>query len=126
MEGEEGEELNIQSWPSVSNLTNISFTSFNGNGKLLEDMVLAAQEGVLINIDKEFDLENIVPAARIASKILLGVGLVVHDAGTYCMSMASTYNLKMHPSEYWVWNSYKKQSLRLNTNINARFQKLIL
>ncbi|XP_050112333.1 uncharacterized protein LOC126590862 [Malus sylvestris] len=31
-----------------------------------------------------------------------GVGLVVHDAGTYCMSMASTYNLKMHPSEYWV------------------------
>ncbi|RXH82656.1 hypothetical protein DVH24_002428 [Malus domestica] len=112
MEGEEGEELNIQSWPSVSNLTNISFTSFNGNGKLLEDM--------------EFDLENIVPAARIASKILLGVGLVVHDAGTYCMSMASTYNLKMHPSEYWVWNSYKKQSLRLNTNINARFQKLIL
>ncbi|KHN39074.1 Diaminopimelate decarboxylase 1, chloroplastic [Glycine soja] len=28
--------------------------------------------------------------------------LVVHDAGAYCMSMASTYNLKMRPPEYWV------------------------
>jgi diaminopimelate decarboxylase len=31
-----------------------------------------------------------------------GAGLVVHDAGAYCMSMASTYNLKMRPAEYWV------------------------
>ncbi|KAK9942552.1 hypothetical protein M0R45_008210 [Rubus argutus] len=31
-----------------------------------------------------------------------GAGLVVHDAGAYCMSMASTYNLKMRPPEYWV------------------------
>ena len=36
-----------------------------------------------------------------------GAGLVVHDAGAYCMSMASTYNLKMRPPEYWV-----KQSIR--------------
>lgn len=41
---------------------------FNGNGKLLEDLVLAAQEGVFVNIDSEFDLENIVAAARIAGK----------------------------------------------------------
>ena len=31
-----------------------------------------------------------------------GDGLVVLDAGAYCMSMASTYNLKMRPAEYWV------------------------
>ena len=31
-----------------------------------------------------------------------GDGLVVHDAGAYCMAMASTYNLKMRPPEYWV------------------------
>eukprot|EP01018_Ginkgo_biloba_P032561 Gb_40927 [translate_table: standard] len=31
-----------------------------------------------------------------------GAGLVVHDAGAYCMSMSSTYNLKMRPPEYWV------------------------
>lgn len=31
-----------------------------------------------------------------------GAGLVVHDAGAYCMAMASTYNLKMRPAEYWV------------------------
>uniref|UniRef100_A0A0D6QYP7 diaminopimelate decarboxylase n=1 Tax=Araucaria cunninghamii TaxID=56994 RepID=A0A0D6QYP7_ARACU len=41
---------------------------FNGNGKLLEDLVLAAQEGVLVNVDSEFDLENIVEAARISGK----------------------------------------------------------
>ncbi|XP_072982785.1 probable diaminopimelate decarboxylase, chloroplastic [Typha latifolia] len=41
---------------------------FNGNGKQLEDLILAAQEGVFVNIDSEFDLENIVTAARIVGK----------------------------------------------------------
>lgn len=41
---------------------------FNGNGKLVEDLVLAAKEGVFVNIDSEFDLENIVIAARVAGK----------------------------------------------------------
>lgn len=35
---------------------------------MLEDLVLAAQEGVFVNVDSEFDLENIVAAARIAGK----------------------------------------------------------
>ena len=33
---------------------------FNGNGKLLKDLVLATKEGVFVNVDSEFDLENIV------------------------------------------------------------------
>lgn len=37
-----------------------------------------------------------------------GDGLVVLDAGAYCMSMASTYNLKMRPAEYWVVNGELK------------------
>lgn len=41
---------------------------FNGNGKVLEDLVLAAQYGTFVNIDSEFDLENIVMAARITGK----------------------------------------------------------
>ncbi|GAB4853875.1 Diaminopimelate decarboxylase 2, chloroplastic [Ancistrocladus abbreviatus] len=41
---------------------------FNGNGKLLEDLVLAAQTSVFVNVDSEFDLENIVSAARITGK----------------------------------------------------------
>ncbi|GMI88164.1 meso-diaminopimelate decarboxylase 2 [Hibiscus trionum] len=41
---------------------------FNGNGKILEDLVLAAQEGVFVNVDSEFDLENIVTAAKIADR----------------------------------------------------------
>ncbi|PKA45622.1 Diaminopimelate decarboxylase 2, chloroplastic [Apostasia shenzhenica] len=43
---------------------------FNGNGKLVEDLVLAAKEGVFVNIDSEFDLENIVIAARVAGKVV--------------------------------------------------------
>lgn len=41
---------------------------FNGNGKILEDLVLAAEAGVFVNIDSEFDLENIVAASRISGK----------------------------------------------------------
>ncbi|CAN6446594.1 unnamed protein product [Victoria cruziana] len=43
---------------------------FNGNGKLLEDLVLAAEAGVFINVDSEFDLENIISAARIVGKTI--------------------------------------------------------
>lgn len=38
-----------------------------------------------------------------------GEGLVVHDAGAYCMAMASTYNLKMRPAEYWVADGQLRQ-----------------
>ena len=41
---------------------------FNFNGKVLDDLVLAAKEGVFVNIDSEFDLENIIAAAKIAQK----------------------------------------------------------
>ncbi|KAL7207209.1 hypothetical protein ACSBR1_029220 [Camellia fascicularis] len=41
---------------------------FNGNGKLLEELVLAAQQGVFVNVDSAFDLDNIVSASRIAGK----------------------------------------------------------
>ncbi|KAK9677837.1 hypothetical protein RND81_11G170500 [Saponaria officinalis] len=41
---------------------------FNGNGKLLEDLVLAAESGVFVNVDSEFDLDNIVSASRISGK----------------------------------------------------------
>lgn len=37
-----------------------------------------------------------------AASDVQGAALVVHDAGAYCMAMASTYNLKMRPPEYWV------------------------
>ncbi|THG18143.1 hypothetical protein TEA_005761 [Camellia sinensis var. sinensis] len=59
------------SFPLVENNIRYSFTTyfiFNGNRKLLEELVLAAQEGVFVNVDSEFDLDNIVSAARIAGK----------------------------------------------------------
>lgn len=41
-----------------------------------------------------------------------GDGLVVMDAGAYCMAMASTYNLKMRPAEYWVENGDTLKMIR--------------
>ena len=37
------------------------------------------------------------------------------DAGAYCMSMASTYNLKMRPAEYWVEGGLLRQIRRGET-----------
>ena len=39
-------------------------TIFNGNGKLPEELQLAVEQSALINVDSEFDLENIAAAAR--------------------------------------------------------------
>jgi diaminopimelate decarboxylase len=39
-------------------------TIFNGNGKLPAELELAVQHGVLVNVDSEFDLENIAAAAK--------------------------------------------------------------
>ena len=41
---------------------------FNGNGKLPEELELAAEYGVLINVDSEFDLRNIVRAGEKTGK----------------------------------------------------------
>lgn len=40
----------------------------NGNGKLLEELALAAEHGVLVNIDSEFDLQQIVEASQLTGK----------------------------------------------------------
>lgn len=45
-----------------------SKTIFNGNGKLPEELELAVEHGVLVNIDSEFDLENISEAAKNVGK----------------------------------------------------------
>jgi diaminopimelate decarboxylase len=39
-------------------------TILNGNGKLPWELEEAARQAVLINVDSEFDLENIIAAAR--------------------------------------------------------------
>lgn len=41
-----------------------------------------------------------------------GDGLVVMDAGAYCMSMASSYNLKLPPAEYWVEGGSSLKQIR--------------
>lgn len=43
-------------------------TIFNGNGKLPKELEMAVEQGVLVNIDSEFDLENIRLAAKAVGK----------------------------------------------------------
>ena len=43
-------------------------TIFNGNGKLPAELRFAVEQGVLINCDSEFDLDNIADAARAVGK----------------------------------------------------------
>lgn len=50
--------------------------------------------------------------ARTFARPAAGEGLVVHDAGAYCMAMASTYNLQMRPAEYWVDEAGELQQIR--------------
>lgn len=52
-----------------------------------------------------------------------GAGLVVMDAGAYCMAMASTYNLKMRPSEYWVENGTQVKQIRRAETLDDYFVK---
>eukprot|EP01025_Chloroclados_australasicus_P029433 TRINITY_DN29423_c0_g1_i1.p1 TRINITY_DN29423_c0_g1~~TRINITY_DN29423_c0_g1_i1.p1 ORF type:complete len:528 (+),score=66.34 TRINITY_DN29423_c0_g1_i1:67-1650(+) len=47
-----------------------------------------------------------------------GAGIVVHDAGAYCMVMASTYNLKMRPPEYWIDEKGELKMIRRAETLN--------
>ncbi|WPT13527.1 Diaminopimelate decarboxylase 2 [Picochlorum sp. SENEW3] len=51
-----------------------------------------------------------------------GDGLVVMDAGAYCMAMASTYNLKMRPSEYWVEDKTQITCIRKGETLDDYFR----
>ena len=53
-------------WPNIP--VSLSRCIFNGNGKLLEELELAAQYGVLINVDSEFDLAQIIEASQNTGK----------------------------------------------------------
>ena len=44
-------------------------TVLNGNGKTIAELILAAEHGVMINIDSEFDLEHVREAAKEGGKV---------------------------------------------------------
>ena len=44
-------------------------TVLNGNGKTIAELILAAEHGVMINIDSEFDLEHVREAAKEIGKV---------------------------------------------------------
>ena len=40
------------------------------------------------------------------------------DAGAYCMSMASSYNLTLPPAEWWVQGGTQLQQIRRATTLD--------
>ncbi len=64
-------------------------TVLNGNGKLPWELELAAEHGVLVNVDSEFDLRNIAAAAKAADtrvKVLIRINPNVDPQVSSCMS----------------------------------------
>lgn len=57
-------------------------------------------------------------ARRLLHTPSAGDGLVVLDAGAYCMSMASTYNLKLTPPEYWVEGGSSLRQIRRGVTLD--------
>ncbi|GAB4823388.1 hypothetical protein N2152v2_010434 [Parachlorella kessleri] len=53
-----------------------------------------------------------------------GDGLVVLDAGAYCMAMASNYNLKMRPAEFWVEGGDRLRKIRREETLEEHFMPL--
>ena len=49
---------------------------------------------------------------RVLATPAAGEGLVVMDAGAYCMAMASSYTLKLPPAEWWVAEGGELQQIR--------------
>lgn len=41
---------------------------FNGNGKMQDELDLAVETGILVNIDSEFDLDHIIQASKNTGK----------------------------------------------------------
>ena len=52
------------------------------------------------------------PTRRLLRTPAAGDGLIVMDAGAYCMSMASNYNLKLAPPEWWVEGGSQLRQIR--------------
>jgi diaminopimelate decarboxylase len=51
-----------------------------------------------------------------------GDGLIVMDAGAYCMSMASNYNMKLAPAEWWVEDGQKLTKIRRGVTLEDHFR----
>eukprot|EP00741_Cyanophora_paradoxa_P022655 tig00021493_g21880.t1 len=65
-------------------------TIFNGNGKTLPELIFAAENEVMINVDSEFDLEHIITAAKAANKVTKVLIRINPDVDPHVHSYVST------------------------------------
>ena len=102
---------------------------FNGNGKLYHELVYAAKEGVLINIDSEFDLENIRSAAKEAgkpAKVLLRINPDV-DPQVSCLHTHT--HTHAHGAHTWKSTSlspagpWADDACAIPSSVSARFTR---
>lgn len=90
-------------------------TVLNGNGKLPWELRLAVEEGVLVNVDSEFDLENIAAAASAVGKparVLIRINPDVDPkVGTTPLLMRSQTWLPSHLLRSWVHVAMQRHHL---------------
>lgn len=69
----------------------------NGNGKEVHELELAAKEGVMVNVDSEFDLDNVTAAAQntgLRVKVLLRINPDVDPQVSGCPWVYLTLNAR--------------------------------
>lgn len=81
---------------------------FNGNGKLQEELNLAVEHGILVNIDSEFDLEHIIQAGKKVGKKARAMLRINPDVDPKVHKYVST---GMASSKFGIDNSKIKQYL---------------
>ena len=94
-------------------------TIFNGNGKLPSELALAVEKGVLVNIDSEFDLENIQEAARTVNKRVKVLLRINPDVDPQVHPYIST---GLANSKFGIRNSHLQviiQNVRQASNVRA-------
>lgn len=80
----------------------------------MHNLSVLRRSKVQLRAGKPISIPAITPNSsncRVLATPEAGDGLAVLDAGAYCMAMASTYNMKMRPAEYWV-NNGQVQKIR--------------
>eukprot|EP00983_Pelagomonas_calceolata_P088471 1157210-Pelagomonas_calceolata.AAC.4 len=80
-------------------------TIFNGNGKLPWELELAVDKGVLINIDSEFDFDNIKAAAKKLNKpakTLLRINPDVDPEVRDALLEGCSYDLQCTRAKVWA------------------------
>jgi diaminopimelate decarboxylase len=92
---------------------------FNGNGKMQQELDLAVDNGVLVNIDSEFDLEHIILSGKKTGKKARALLRINPDVDPKVHPYVST---GMASSKFGIENKNGHNNCFLNVCLQALWQ----